>query len=66
MTDQTELGRLKAEADAAYAAWAARNAAREADASWEADAERAARKAYAAWAKARAAWEAERKAESEK
>ena len=51
MTDQTELGRLKAEADAAYAAWAARNAAR------EADAERAARKAYAAWAKARAALE---------
>ena len=53
---KTDLERLKAEADEAYAAWAALNAAREADAAWEADAERAARKAYAAWAKARAAW----------
>ena len=54
---KTDLERLKAEADAAYAAWAARNAAREADAAWEADAERAARKAYAAWVAERKAFE---------
>ena len=52
MSHQTELERLKAEADAAYAVWeAARLVAREAE--WAA--------VKAAWA-VDAAWEAERKA----
>ena len=64
MTDQTELERLKAEAEAAWeaecaarAAWTrASYATWEADAAWEAGAARA----------ARAAWEAERDAEGKK
>ena len=48
MNDQTELERLKAAADAAWAE------------AWDADAARAAaRAAEAAWAAAREAWEAE-------
>ena len=57
MTDQTELERLKAEMDAARAAWATVVVVAAVDAAWEA-AYAAGRAAWAAYVERKAAWEA--------